>query len=566
MANLVSSILKWYVQNGLILLVAIALIGFPAFAQEISPSGNQPSGNQIDGYPVMLNNQPIFWVRQGVADVVSAQERAKIIGDRLEQIASKNSVSVESITVDEQPDGSILKADKLTLLTIRDNDAKANNQSRQALAAEALRKIRSAIAQYREERSFKTLMINISLAALSTIALLLFLRGQHFIFGKLLSRIREAHKQDRLGLRVGTSRLLGSNATDYLLKTLIRLGKLALTLAAFYLYLPFILSQFPTTRAFSNQVFGDITYRTNQLAQSFVQYLPNLIAIVVIGFVTYYIIGFAKLAIIELGRGDAYPWFYPEWTRPTVRLVTFLIIAIACVVAGPYLPGFGSPVFQGVSLFLGALFTLGSSSAISNVVSGIILIYTRAFRVGDMIQIGDVTGEVIEKSLFVTRLINSKNVITTLPNAAVLNGSVINMSAALRQSENSLVLHTTITLGYDVPWRTVHQVLIEAAKATENILPEPRSFVLQTALNDFNVSYELNVHIDRPDIMPIIYSELYQNIQDHCNQAGIEILSPTYSALRDGNHSTIPTNYLSQNYSSPTFRINVQDSNSQESG
>jgi len=269
----------------------------------------------------------------------------------------------------------------------------------------------------------------------------------------------------------------------------------------------------------------------------------------------------ARLIIIELGHDDAYPWFYQEWVHPTIRLAIFLIIAVACVVAAPYLPGSNSPAFQGVSLFLGALLTLGSSSAIANAIAGVILIYTRAFRMGDLVEINNTMGQVEEKTLFVTRILTFKQEMITIPNSAVLGSNVTNFSAILRESNGHLLLHTTITLGYDVPWRKIHDVLVQAAESTIYILPEPHPFVLQTSLNDFNVAYELNAYTDHPEQMPVIYSALHQNIQDYCNQAGIEILSPTYASIRDGNHSTIPSNYLPADYTAPTFRMRSQDGN-----
>lgn len=222
-------------------------------------------------------------------------------------------------------------------------------------------------------------------------------------------------------------------------------------------------------------------------------------------------------------------------------------MAFAATVAFPYLPGSQTPAFQGISIFLGLLVSLGSSSAIANIVAGIILTYTRAFLVGDRVKITDTTGDVVEKTLFVTRIRTIKNVVITIPNAAVLGSHVINYSAAANDPATPpLILHTTITLGYDVPWRKVHDVLTKAALATGQILEEPAPFVLQTSLDDFYVSYELNAYTSSPGIMAKIYSELHQNIQDQCNEANIEILSPHYRAERDGNQTTIPVDYLSR--------------------
>ena len=230
-------------------------------------------------------------------------------------------------------------------------------------------------------------------------------------------------------------------------------------------------------------------------------------------------------------------------------------MALALVLAFPYLPGFGSPAFQGISVFLGILFSLGSTAVVANVVAGTILIYTRAFQIGDRIKIGEAIGDIVEKTLLVTRIRTIKNVIITIPNGTVLTSQIINYTALSQDPNYYLILHTTITLGYDVPWRKVHQVLIDAAIATNNILTEPIPFVLQTSLDDFYVSYELNAYSNKPMLMANIYSELHQNIQDKCNEAGIEILSPHYSAVRDGNQTTIPENYLSEDYKAPGFRL-----------
>ena len=353
--------------------------------------------------------------------------------------------------------------------------------------------------------------------------------------------------------------------------------RLILVLATFYLYISFILSRFPATRALGNALLSKIVNRLNQAVAAFVEYLPNLVIIVLIAVLTYYLIQFVNLIITELGRDDAYSWFYPEWVQPTNRLATVLLVIIACILATPYMPGFNSPAFQGIGLLLGALFTLGSSSAVADAIAGIILIYTRAFRLGDIVQIGEIQGEVVEKSVFVTRILTFRREVITVPNSSVLKSNLINFNAvsripgipkiASRIREDSteprelkeyLLLHTTITLGYDVPWRTIHAVLIQAAEATPGVISDPPPFVLQTGLNDFHVSYELQAYTDRPELMPQIYSELHQNLQDYCNQAGIEILSPAYAALRDGNHSTIPGQYLPEDYTPPSFQVHDQ--------
>jgi small-conductance mechanosensitive channel len=215
------------------------------------------------------------------------------------------------------------------------------------------------------------------------------------------------------------------------------------------------------------------------------------------------------------------------------------VIAFSLVVIYPYIPGSNSPAFQGVSVFLGVLVSLGSSSAMANILAGVVLTYMRSFKMGDRVQISDTIGDVIEKNLLVTRLRTVKNVEISIPNSLVLNNQLVNYSTSA--STEGLILHTEITIGYNAPWRQVHELLLSAAAKTQDIIETPKPFVLQKSLDDSYVTYEINCFTRHANNMTNIYSELHQNIQDLFNSAGVEIMSPSYKALRDGNASTIPT-------------------------
>ena len=234
---------------------------------------------------------------------------------------------------------------------------------------------------------------------------------------------------------------------------------------------------------------------------------------------------------IEIGK-LVIPGFYRDWAQPTFNLLRIFIYAFTFIIIFPYLPGSDSPIFRGVSVFLGLLISIGSSSAIGNIVAGLVITYMRAFKVGDRVKIGDATGDVIEKTMLVTRLRTIKNEEVTIPNSAILNGNTINYSTSAR--ELGLILNTEVTIGYDVPWRKVHELLISAAQKTENINESPEPFVLQTNLNDFYVNYQLNAYTDDADKAAKIYSDLHSKIQDEFNEAGVEILSPHFQANRQG--------------------------------
>jgi small-conductance mechanosensitive channel len=270
--------------------------------------------------------------------------------------------------------------------------------------------------------------------------------------------------------------------------------------------------------------------------------------------VTHYAFRLLRLIFGEVRKGELkIRGFYPDWADPTEKLLRMLVLILTVIVAFPYLPGAKSPAFQGISIFLGLLLSLGSSSAVANAVAGVILIYMRSFLVGDWVQIGDTVGEVTEKTLLVTRVLTPKAEIITIPNATVMGGSVKNFSVEARKS--GVIFHTTVTIGYDAPWRTVHQLLVNAALATDHVLQQPVPFVLQKGLDDFYVSYELNAYTDAPSLMLTIYSELHQNIQDKFNEVGVEICSPHFSSLRDGNVTAIPEQYRQPGYTPPSFRI-----------
>lgn len=320
------------------------------------------------------------------------------------------------------------------------------------------------------------------------------------------------------------------------------------------IYLTSVFSVFPQTRGVVTNILTSLFHSISKGWQGFVDYLPNLLNLIVIFAVLYYLLKFIRFIFNEIEKGTiTFAGFHRDWAIPTYQLLRFVVIALGLVVAFPYLPGSGSPAFQGVSVFVGILFSLGSTSVVANIVSGVVLTYTRAFRVGDRVKIADTVGDIIEKGLLVTRVRTIKNVEITIPNGMVMGSHIINYSMV--SQERGLILNTTITLGYDIPWRLIHETLLKAAQATEGILPEPRPFVLQTSLDDFYVSYELNTYTNEPNRMALIYSELHQNIQDACNEAGIEILSPHYGALRDGNQSTIPSDYLPKGYQAPPFNI-----------
>lgn len=298
-------------------------------------------------------------------------------------------------------------------------------------------------------------------------------------------------------------------------------------------------SLFPATEGISVSLVAALWNAVKEALQGFVEYLPRGVFVAVVCAMAYYGLQIARIFFRAVERGDLHlRQFHPETAGITYQLMRVATVVLVLIIVFPYLPGSHTEAFRGVSIFLGVVISLGSTSAVSNMMAGVVLAYMRPFRVGDRVKIADTLGDVVARGLLVTRLRTIKNVEVTIPNSAILGGQILDYSALAQRQ--GLILHTTVTIGYDAPWRQVHELLKQAALATPGILREPAPFVLQTSLNDFHVSYEINAYTDRPNDMVQIYSDLHANIQDQFNAAGVEILSPAYNALRDGNETAIP--------------------------
>jgi len=542
----------------LVLLLTLSPIFMIAAQNNPAKQGQEtPLETLGEVFPVMLDNQELFTIRQGIGSF-SAQERAKSITDRIEKIADDDALSPEDLTIKIDPEDknpSIILGDTV-IATITSKDAKLHSVSQEVLAERALAKIKAAIVRYRQERQPDNLLKDAALTVSATLATVLIFWVIIFISSRVFPQIQRLITSLVPGVVFQNFEIISSQTIGIFSLRVLQFIRTLIILTILYFYLTFVLRLFPWTRKFGDGFLQYFFSALEVVSQEIAKYLPSIFIILIIVFITHYLLRAIKPFFTGLERENlVINGFYPDWAKPTYNLLSLLIIALAIVIAFPYLPGFNSPAFQGVSVFLGVLFSLGSTSAIANVVGGIILIYTRSFQLGDKISIGDVIGDVIEKGLLVTRIRTPANRIITIPNSSLLNTNVINFSVSQREFKQPLILQTTVTLGYDLPWRKVHATLKEAALAIEFIVSEPAPFVLQTSLDDFYVSYQLNAYTDHPSKMVYIYSELHQNIQDKCNEVGIEIMSPHYKALRDGNHSTIPENYLPEDYQSPAFGI-----------
>ena len=504
----------------------------------------------------MLDGKVLFTVPGALS--FSASARADAISARIKSISKKESSAARSIRVQEAEGSSNITAGDLILMSVTDQDGLVAGTTRQLLAKEDAQSIQSALTAFDDDYSLKSLSLAALYSLLAIGVFIFLLRLLGMIFRHLYKTLDSWRGTVIRSIRIQRFELLPADRIADFAIGLVKLVRFGLILILIYSCISLVLGFFPWTRGYASVLLGYVLSPLKLVGEATVAYLPNIFFIGVIVFIAIYITKFVRIIFSEISKETiTLPNFYPEWADPTYKIVRVLILVLTAVAVFPYLPGSRSPAFQGISIFLGVLLSLGSTSAVANVVAGVILTYMRAFKVGDRVRIADTEGDVTEKTLLITRIRTIKNVEITIANSMVLNSHIINFStSALREG---LILHTGVTIGYDAPWRQVHQLLIAAALECEEIMKEPKPFVLQTALDDFYVHYEINARTERPACMAQTYSQLHEKIQDKFNEAGVEIMSSHYANIRDGNRSTIPDAYLPGEYKTPSFRVGVEN-------
>ncbi|HVI49308.1 MAG TPA: mechanosensitive ion channel family protein [Chitinophaga sp.] len=515
---------------------------------------NQLKATQA-GIPVTPFGDTLFFIYNKVGPF-QPSERAQNISRKLQQLEGDVLFSTDSIRVVPNEDYADVVYHDLILLTVTDDDALWLNQNKMDVAKNYASIIGTAVTKAKEANSWQHILVRLAwlLLILVIFGIIVFLINR--LFKRIAVKVRREKDRYFKGVKVKDYALLNQQKQLGLIFNALRVARVVLILLVFYITLPFIFSIFPWTKGIADKLIDWTLSPIKSILNGILHYLPKLLTILVIYLITRYLVKLVNYMATEVASGNLnIRGFYADWAKPTASGIKFLLYAFMFVVIFPYLPGSDSKIFQGVSVFLGILFSLGSSTAISNVVAGFVITYMRPFKIGDVVKIGEITGRVMEKNLLVTRLLTTKNEEITVPNASILNGHTVNFTTSSK--DDGLILHTSVTIGYDVPWKQVHQLLISAAMATDGILKDKQPFVLQTGLDDFYVAYEINAYTDQSHIMAQTYSLLHQNIQDQFNAAGVEIMSPHYRAARDGNATTIPADYLPEDYKAPEFRVSV---------
>jgi small-conductance mechanosensitive channel len=506
-------------------LLAVTLGWLVPGSAQAQAQTTQPPDTPVAQAPVVVDGVTLFSVRGITA--FPAERRASEISAAIRRLARDSSIGPSSLTLTEQPTDISILANGQRLMRVFDEDAALESVDRRTLAEGIRGSVITAIERYREDRRPAVLIRYTLLALGATLLLVAGALAGRWVIKRIQASIqgRFQHRVKDIGIQ--SFRVLRAEQLWSAVSGVLGFAWGLSLAAAFFVYLRYVLGEFPWTRGVANNLSEMVLGPVGQIGSSFLASLPNLFFLAILFVITRYGVKMLRLFFDSVASGAVHLRnFESEWAAPTYKLTRLAIVAFAVAVAYPYIPGSNTDAFKGVTLFIGVIFSLGSSSLIGNIISGYTMTYRRTFHVGDVVQINQYLGEVVEMRMLVTHLRTPKNEEVIVPTSSIVGGEVVNYSSMART--RGLILHTNVGIGYETPWRQVEAMLIEAAGRTEGLLKNPPPFVNQTALGDFAVTYEINVHCDAPIRMREFYSRLHRNILDVFNEYGVQIMTPAY--------------------------------------
>lgn len=490
------------------------------------------------GVPVIVDDDTLFYfyAKRGGH---TPQQRAENVANDITALGKRFNLKPDSLYIESSDIVTDVMYDNKVIVSFTDQDGLWEGCTRDQLAADKRLVILEKLKVMKEEHGFLQLCKRVAYFVLVLVGQFLLFWGTNWLFRRVKVRIIKLRNTRLKPFSIQDYELLDTHKQVKLLIFLASLVRYAFMLLQLLLSVPLLFSIFPQTKNLAFQLFSYIWNPVKSILVGIVSYIPNLFTIFVICLAIRYLVRlFRYLAGEVQSERLKLRGFYPDWAIPTYHIIRFLLYAFMIAMIYPYLPGSNSGVFQGISVFVGLIVSLGSSTVIGNIIAGLVITYMRPFKIGDRIKLNDTTGNVIEKTPLVTRIRTPKNEVVTIPNSFVMSSHTVNFSQSAR--EYGLIIHSEVSIGYDVPWRKVNKLLIEAALNTPGVVDDPRPFILSTSLNDWYPVYQVNAYIKDADKLAQIYSDLHQSIQDRFNEEGIEIMSPHYMAVRDGNASTLP--------------------------
>lgn len=474
-------------------------------------------------YAVAPFQDTLFYIYNKLGSSL-AKDRASNVVSRIHNLYEDDFVKVDSFKIENSEISADIVYKDLIITSVTELDALLEGKSKEEIAANYLKKIQDSITAERAANSITKLLTRIGLVLLILIvfSILILLINRLKAYGT--RRILTERTQRIKDIKIKNYVLVTSVQKTRMFIHAINILRWGLIILIAFIVLPIVFSVFPFTQSWASNLIGLFTKPLKTAVLAIWHYIPNLITILVILAVMRYAVRFIKYIFSEIDKGKLeINGFHRDFAMPTFTIVRFLLHAFTLVLIFPYLPGANSDIFKGISVFIGILFSLGSSSAISNIIAGLVITYMRPFRIGDRITIADKTGVVIEKSPLVTRLRTIKNEEITIPNSSVLSGNTVNYSTF---SEDGICFQVELTVGYEEPWQRIHELLLNIPPRVKRVKLNPAPFVLQKQLDDFYVLYELNVFIERSAEIEFARSEIFQLILDDFLTAGIDMNGP----------------------------------------
>ena len=494
------------------------------------------------GIPVIVEGDTLYYLfaKRGGH---TPQQRAEMNAAAITELGKRFNLQPDSVYIDSSDIVTDLMYGNKVLSSFTDQDGLWEGCSRDQLAAAKRKVIVDKLKVMKDEHSLWQLGKRILYFILVIVGQFLLFKLTIWLFNKLKARIQRLKDTKLKPISIQDYELLDTQKQVNQLVFLASLLRYAVMLLQLILTVPLLFAIFPQTKDLAYKLFSYIWEPIKSIFLGIVEYIPNLFTIFVIWLAVKYLVRLVRYLASEIqSERLKIGGFYADWAMPTFHIVRFLLYAFMIAMIYPYLPGSKSGVFQGISVFVGLIVSLGSSTVIGNIIAGLVITYMRPFKLGDRIKLNDTTGNVIEKTPLVTRIRTPKNEVVTIPNSFIMSSHTVNFSQSAR--DYGLIIHSEVSIGYDIPWRKTHQLLIEAALNTPGVVDDPRPFVLETSLQDYYPVYQVNAYIKDANQLAQVYSDLHQNIQDRFNEEGIEIMSPHYIATRDGNETTIPKDDL----------------------
>lgn len=494
------------------------------------------------GVPVVVEGDTLYYLfaKRGGH---TPQQRAEMNAEAITELGKRFNLQPDSVYLESSDIVTDLMYGNKVLSSFTDQDGLWEGCSRDQLAAAKRKVIVDKLKVMKDEHSLWQLGKRILYFILVIIGQYLLFKLTTWLFNKLKVRIQRLKDTKLKPISIQEYELLDTQKQVNLLVFLANLLRYAVMLLQLILTVPLLFSIFPQTKDLAYKLFSYIWDPIKSIFLGIVEYVPNLFTIFVIWLAVKYLVRLVHYLASEIqSERLKIGGFYADWAMPTFHIVRFLLYAFMIAMIYPYLPGSKSGVFQGISVFVGLIVSLGSSTVIGNIIAGLVITYMRPFKLGDRIKLNDTTGNVIEKTPLVTRIRTPKNEVVTIPNSFIMSSHTVNFSQSAR--DYGLIIHSEVSVGYDIPWRKTHQLLVEAALNTPGVVDDPRPFVLETSLQDYYPVYQVNAYIKDANQLAQVYSDLHQNIQDRFNEEGIEIMSPHYIATRDGSETTIPKDDL----------------------